>query len=77
MKSDAGRGDHMPKQKSGGFDQKKYVNDYIKSKIVYRKMNFNNSKPEDMRMVEWIDAQPEGVSNYLKRLVMADMNKHQ
>jgi len=64
----------MPRQKSGNFDQKQYVNDYIKTKIVYRRMNFNNSKPEDMQMVEWIDAQPEGVSNYLKRLVLDDMS---
>lgn len=71
------RGDYMPRQKSGNFDQKKYVNDYIKSRIIYRRMNFNNSKPEDMRMVEWIDAQPEGVSNYLKRLILEDMKKHQ
>ena len=69
------RGDIMPRQKSGNFDQKQYVNDYIKTKIVYRRMNFNNSKPEDMQMVEWIDAQPEGVSNYLKRLVLEDMSK--
>ena len=69
------RGDFMPRQKSGNFDPKQYVNDYIKTKIVYRRMNFNNGKPEDMQMVEWIDAQPEGVSNYLKRLVLDDMSK--
>lgn len=57
------------------FDQKKYVNDYIKEKIKYRRMNFNTGKPEDMQMLDWIDAQPEGVSNYLKRLVYADMHR--
>lgn len=58
------------------FDQKAYVNEYIKEKIKYRRMNFNTGKPDDMAMVEWIDSQPEGVSNYLKRLVLADMQKN-
>ena len=65
----------MPKQKSGDFDQKAYVNDYIKANIRYRRMNFNLTKQEDITMLEWIDSQPEGVSNYLKRLVEADMKK--
>lgn len=65
----------MPRKPSGEFDQKQYVNEYIKSKIVYRRMNFNNGKPDDMQMVAWIDSQPEGVSNYLKRLVEEDMKK--
>ena len=65
----------MPRQKSGKFDQKKYVNEYIKSKIVYRKMNFNRQSPDDMAMVEWIDQQPEGVSNYLKGLVDGDIKR--
>lgn len=65
----------MPRQKSGNFDQKAYVNGYIKTKIVYRRMNFNAGKPDDMAMVEWIDSQPEGVSNYLKRLVCEDMGR--
>lgn len=69
------RGDYMPRNKSGNFDQKEYVNDYIKKTIVYRRMNFNRNKPDDMQMVEWIDAQPEGASNYLKRLVQDDMSK--
>lgn len=65
----------MPRKPTGSFDQKQYVKDYIKAKIVYRRMNFNNGKPEDLEMVEWIDSQPEGVSNYLKRLVAEDMEK--
>lgn len=67
----------MPRKSSGNFDQKQYVNDYIKAKIIYRRMNFNNGKPEDMNMVEWIDSHPEGVSNYLKRLAAEDMGKSQ
>ena len=65
----------MPRNQSGEFDQKQYVNEYIKAKIVYRRMNFNKGKPDDMEMVEWLDSQPEGVSNYLKRLVADDMRR--
>lgn len=65
----------MPRKKSGEFDQRKYVNEYIKARIIYRRMNFNIGKPEDMTMLEWIDSQPEGVSNYLKRLVLQDIKR--
>ena len=51
----------MPRKPSGEFDQKQYVKEYIKDKIIYRRMNFNNGKPDDMQMVAWIDSQPEGV----------------
>ena len=67
----------MPRKPSGAFNQKQYVNEYIKAKIIYRRMNLNNGKPDDMAMLEWIDSQPEGVSNYLKRLVLQDMKKGQ
>ena len=65
----------MPRQKSGNFDQKEYVNEYIKTTIIYRRMSFNRNKPDDMQMVEWIDSQPGGASNYLKRLVRGDMER--
>lgn len=67
------RGDIMPRQKSGNFDQGKYINDYIQKKILYRRMNFNLQRKEDRIMAAWIDLQKEGVSNYLKNLVDTDM----
>lgn len=63
----------MGRLKSGNFDQEQYVNEYIKANIKYRRINFNVNKKDDMKMVEWIDSQPEGVSNYLKKLVKNDM----
>ena len=57
------------------FNQSEYVKDYQRRNIRYRKMNFNLTKPEDTEMLEWIDRQPEGASNYLKKLVTADMNR--
>ena len=67
----------MTKQKSGTFDQRKYVREYLQENIIYRKINFNAKKPEDMVIKEWLDAQKEeGISNYLKRLIRADMEAH-
>lgn len=60
-------------KKIAGRDAAEYMREYIAAKIVYRKANFAREKPEDMMLLEWIDAQPEGTSPYLKRLVLADM----
>ena len=64
----------MPRQKVGdGFDQKAYMNQYITEKIIYRRVNFARSSEEDMLMLAWLDAQPEGKAQYIKRLIRADM----
>lgn len=68
-----GRGDRMPRQKSGLFNQQEYVANYNKENIVYRKLSFNRQKPDDMKLLEWIDGQRESTSAYLKRLVMEDL----
>lgn len=66
----------MPRKASGTFDQKAYINEYINTKIVYKSVNFNVGKPEDMELLAWIDAQEEKVSPYIKRLIRADMEAH-
>lgn len=71
------RGDNMPRQKSGNFDQGQYINEYIQQKILYRRMNFNLQRRADKKMVAWIDMQEEGVSNYLKSLVEYDMYENE
>ena len=58
------------------FDQARYINEYHRQNIKYRKMNLNVTKPEDTAMLEWIDEQPEGASNYLKKLVEKDMKEN-
>ena len=62
-------------EKPEDFNQKAYVRGYIRENIVYKKLNFNRNNGADVKMVEWLDAQPEGISNYLKRLIGDDMNK--
>ena len=67
----------LPRKASGTFDQNKYVGQFIHDNIKYRQMNFNMGKPEEAAMHAWIGEQPEGSSNYLKRLVREDMAKRQ
>lgn len=73
------RGDIMPRQKSGNFDQKKYMTKYVKENVEYCRINFKKSDPDDMAVKEWLmtfkGKGNEGISNYIKRLVRADMGK--
>lgn len=73
----SGRGDHMPRQKSGNFDQAKYIKEYNNEHIKYRKLSLNIGKDEDVEIMEWLDSRPEGTSAYLKSLILEDMKKHQ
>ena len=66
------RGDDMPRQKSGNFDQNKYVGKYIHERVVYRRMNLNLDKIEDRVLAAWVDLQGN-TSAYLRRLVETDM----
>jgi hypothetical protein len=69
------RGDNMPRKPSGNFNQKDYINKYVQDNIVYKRINFSRSNPDDMAISAWLDAQKdgEGISNYIKRLIMQDM----
>ena len=65
----------MPKVRKPFSSQKEYVARYIDEFIEYRKINFNKSKQDDKMLLDWIDAQPDKVSPYLKRLVREDMER--
>lgn len=67
----------MPRKKTGLFDQREYDKTYHREHTIYRKVSFNNSNPDDMRMVEWIDSQPEATSAYIRRLILEDMTRRQ
>ena len=58
------------------FDQYEYIKAYQRENIRFKKMNFNIQNRDDLKMIAWLEEQPEGVSNYLKRLVMQDMEKN-
>lgn len=63
----------MPRPKSGNFDSNKYVTEYMKENIRHIKVSLNKSKPDDVKVINWIESQPEGASGYIKRLVREDM----
>jgi hypothetical protein len=55
------------------FDQLKYIGEYNRQNIVYRKISFNKKNQDDKAIMEWIDSQEESTSSYLKRLALEDM----
>ena len=66
----------MPRQKSGNYNDAEYKKTYQREHIVFRKMNFNTSNEDDIKLIQWIEQQPEGTSPYLKKLVQKDMEAH-
>ena len=62
----------MPNKTTDVFDAKAYMNKYISEKIIYKRVNFTRGKAEDEELLAWIDAQPESVTQYIKRLIRAD-----
>lgn len=65
----------MPRQKSGLFDQREYVNRYHRETIARKNVTFNRNKPEDMTLLEWAEKQPDGFVAYVKKLISEDMKK--
>lgn len=61
------------KHKDSAFDVKAYMNEYVKEKIIYKRVHFTKANQDDMELLEWIEAQAEGTAPYIKRLIRADM----
>ena len=55
------------------FDKNKYDQDYMKKNITRKLIPFNKKKPEDVKMLKWLDSRPEGITAYIKGLVLEDM----
>ena len=66
----------MPRKKDPNFVWKDYLNEYINTNIVYKSINFNMKKPDDVKLLDWVMSRPEKVSPYLKRLVKEDMERN-
>lgn len=54
----------------------KYDQDYIKANLIKILITYNRKKPDDMAELEWLNAQEEGKSAYIKRLIREDHAKH-
>lgn len=57
------------------FNQAEYIKEYQRENRITKKVTFNRKNPDDMEMVEWLNNRPEGIVQYLKRLIREDM-KH-
>lgn len=54
-------------------NKKKYNNEYAKNFFKSKLIQFNVQYPDQMEMLDWINSQPEGGNEYIRRLVRADM----
>ena len=63
----------MPNKTTDAFDARAYMNQYVKEKIIYKRVNFTRGKAEDEELLTWLDAQSEGIAPYISRLIRADM----
>lgn len=63
----------MPRSEEGKRKQYEYNLQYLKNNVVRKNVIFNRLNPEDQRIMEWLDSQPEGISPYMKRLILEDM----
>ena len=61
----------MPREKSGLFDQSKYVQQFMKEKVIVKKVSFN--KEFDMDLLIWLSGKK--FSTYVKQLIREDVNR--
>lgn len=54
-------------------NKKKYNNEYAKNFFKSKLIQFNVQYPDQMEMLDWSNAQPEGGNEYIRRLIRADM----
>ena len=62
----------MPRQKTG-FDQNRYIQQFVKENEKVKKVVFNRTNDSDL--IEWAEKAREGFSAYVKRLIREDMAK--
>ena len=57
------------KERKSAYDTK-----YILKNIVQKRINFNKLVPEDAKMLDWVNKQPNQ-NQYMKGLISKDMDK--
>jgi len=61
----------MPqRERKYGYDQ-----DYLKQNIVQVGITFNRRKPDDMKLIDWLNSRTESRVAYVKRLIREDMER--
>lgn len=56
------------------FDKKAYDQQYMRKNMIRKEIIFNQNNPQDMRMLEHINAK-ESANAYIKDLINQDMKK--
>ena len=51
-----------------------YDLEYLKKNIFAKRVPFNRTQPEDMKLLEWVEAQGN-FTQYVKRLIREDMER--
>ena len=59
----------MPRKKSGTFDQSKYIQRFMREKVMVKRVTFNREKDSDL--LAWIAG--KRFSTYIKDLIRKDM----
>ena len=59
----------MPKQTE---KRKAYQREYRRKNLRQKSINFNLANVDDVELMKWLDAQEEGISAYLRRLIRKD-----
>lgn len=59
------------------FNQTEYIKKYHRECRIEKKVTFNRNSPEDMALLDWLTSRPDGMVQYIKSLIRADMASHQ
>ena len=54
-------------------NKQNYDNEYAKKNFKSKLIPFNKLSPDDMELLDWINVQPEGGNQYVKRVCREDM----
>ena len=56
------------------FDKNRYDQEYNKAHIKRKFIPFNDTVPEDMELLKWLDLK-RNVTQYIKQLIREDMQR--
>lgn len=57
------------------FNQSEYIQQYMKDNVVVKKVTFSRKRPEDMRMLRWMEDNKVNFSGLVKNMIREEMEK--
>ena len=58
------------------FDKKTYDQEYQKANVTTKRLPFNKNNPDDVALLSWAENQHENFTQYIKRLIRQDKDRH-